>query len=100
MPEQTETPKLEDSLRMAGSPRGTRRWLLERAAVGGAGVAAGGALDPAGAALARGGPSSINAFGTVAVTTEALTVTLLTEVLRRAHLNMVSAGDLAVFEGA
>lgn len=89
-------------LRKAGSPRGTRRWLLERTAVGAAGVAAGGALDPAGAALAKGGRrySSISAFGTVAVTTEALTVTLLTEVLRRANLNSVPAGDLAVFEGA
>ena len=68
--------------------------------MGAAGVAVGRALDPAGAALARGGHGSINAFGTVAVTTEALTVTLLTEVLRRAHLNMVPAGDPAVFEGA
>lgn len=107
MPEQIDVPKLEDALRKAGSPRGTRRWLLERAAVGAAGAAAGGALAPAGAALARGGSpsirrghSSINAFGTVAVTTEALTVTLLTEVLRRANRNMVPAGDLAVFEGA
>lgn len=100
MPEQTDVSKLEDALRKAGSPRGTRRWLLERAAVGAAGVAAGGALDPAGAALASGGDSSINAFGTVAVTTEALTVTLLTEVLRRAKLNSVPAGDLAVLEGA
>ena len=102
MPEHTDAPMLEDALRKAGSPRGTRRWLLERAALGAAGVAAGGALDPAGAALAKGGHSSINAFGTVAVTTEALTVTLLTEVLRRANMlsNMVPAGDLAVFEGA
>jgi hypothetical protein len=73
---------------------------LERAAVGAAGIAAVGALDPADAALAKGGHSSINAFGAVAVTTEALTVTLLTEVLRRANLNSVPAGDLAVFEGA
>ena len=102
MPGQNDVPMLEDALRKAGSPRGTRRWLLERAAVGAAGVAAGGALDPAGAALAKGGHSSINAFGTVAVTTEALTVTLLTEVLRRANIrsNAVQAGDLAVFEGA
>jgi hypothetical protein len=68
--------------------------------VGAAGVAAGGALDPAGAALAKSGQGSIGAFGSVAVTTEALTVTLLTEVLRRANLNSVSAGNLAVFEGA
>lgn len=100
MPEQTDVAKLEDALRKAGSPRGTRRWLLERAAVGAAGVAAGGALDPAGAALAKSGHSSIGAFGSVAVTTEALTVTLLTEVLRRANINSVPTGDLAVFEGA
>ena len=100
MPEQTDVAKLDDALRKAGSRRGTRRWLLERAAVGAAGVTAGGALDPAGAAVAKGGQSSIRAFGTVAVTTEALTVTLLTEVLRRANLNSVPAGVLAVFEGA
>jgi hypothetical protein len=100
MPERTDISRLEGALRVAGSPRGTRRWLLERAGVGAAGVAVGGALDPAGAALARGGHGAIGAFGTVAVTTEALTVTLLTEVLRRANLNSVPAGDLAVFEGA
>jgi hypothetical protein len=102
MPEQRDVPTLEDALRKAGTPRGTRRWILERAAVGAAGVAAGGALAPAGAALAKGAHSSIASFGTVAVTTEALTVTLLTEVLRRANLpaNAVPAGDLAVFEGA
>jgi len=100
MAQQTNGPRLEDALRRAGTPRGTRRWLLERTAVGAAGVAAGSALDPAGVALAKGGHGSITAFGTVAVTTEALTVTLLTEVLRRANLNSVPAGDLAVFEGA
>lgn len=100
MPEQIDVRKLEDALRKSGSPRGTRRWLLERAAVGAAGVAAGGALAPAGPAFAKDRHGSIKAFGTVAVTTEALTVTLLTEVLRRANLNSVPAGDLAVFEGA
>ena len=68
--------------------------------MGAAGVAAGGALAPAGTALVRGRHGSIHAVGTVAVTTEALTVTLLTEVLRRANQNSVPAGDLAVFEGA
>lgn len=107
MPEHSDVHELEDALRKSGSPRGTRRWLLERAAVGAAGVAAGGALGPTSAALAKGGHtltrgrrSSIKTFGTVAVTTEALTVTLLTEVLRRANLNSVPASDLAVFEGA
>ena len=60
--------------------------------MGAGGVAAGGALVPAGGAFAKGGHSSIDAFGTVAVTTEALTVTLLTEVLRRVHVNSVPAG--------
>lgn len=103
MTEQMDVRSLESSLRRAGSPPGTRRWLLERAAVGAAGVAAGGALAPVSTALAKGragGRRPIEAFGTVAVTTEALTVTLLNEVLRRAHLNSVPAGDLAVFEGA
>jgi hypothetical protein len=103
MPDQSHPPKvqvLDSALRKAGTANGTRRWLLERAAFGAAGVAAGGALEPS-SALARGGQSSINAFGTVAVTTEALTVTLLTELLRRVNRNpSVPAGDKAVFEGA
>ena len=102
MSDEMQVRELEDALKRSGAPRGTRRWLLERAAVGAAGIAAAGALDPAAAFADRGrrGHSSINDFGTVAVTTEALTVTLLTEVLRRANLNSVGAGNLAVFEGA
>jgi hypothetical protein len=118
MREQTDVVKLEDVPSTSAGPGGSRRWLLKRAAMGAAGVAAASALDPAGAALAwggkgghgkrggqgghggHGGQSPVLAFGTVAVTTEALTVTLLTEVLRRAKLNSVPAGDLAVFEGA
>jgi hypothetical protein len=93
---------LERGLKNVGTPRGTRRWLLERAAIGTAGVAAFGALDPVPGALASGGRSSIRKFGTVAVTTEALTVTLLTELLRRVNKNSgsVPAGVKAVFEGA
>lgn len=91
---------LDQALRKAGTTGGNRRWLLERAALGAAGVAAAGALDPA-AALAKPGHNSIDAFGTVAVTTEALTVTLLTELLRRVNLNpSVPAAVKAVFEGA
>lgn len=106
MSEATDTRMLEDGLRSAGSPRRTRRWLLERAAAGGFGLAVGGALGSAGAAFAGDGHGSRHAFGSisrfgkVAVTTEALSVTLLTEVLRRANLNAVGAGNLAVFEGA
>jgi hypothetical protein len=92
---------LDHSLRDAGTSTRTRRWLLERAAVGAAGVTAVAALDPVAGALAKGGRNAIEAFGTVAVTTEALTVTLLTELLRRVnHHPEVPAGDKAVFEGA
>ncbi len=92
---------LDQALRDSDTPGRTRRWLLERAAVGVAGVAAGSALAPVGDALASDGDSSIAAFGTVAVTTEALTVTLLTELLRRVNLSSnVPAAVKAVFEGA
>lgn len=93
---------LERALKTAGTPRGTRRWLLERAAMGTAGVAAFGALGPVPDALASAGGTSINQFGAVASTTEALTVTLLTELLRRVNANpgVVPAGVQAVFEGA
>ena len=98
---------LDHALRDSGAPGQTRRWLLERAAVGAAGVAAGSALAP-GAALAHGGGGfghgvTIRDFGRVAVTTEALTVTLLTELLRRvsfASTTTVPDGVRAVFEGA
>lgn len=100
--------RLDGPPRAAGTPGGTRRWLLERAAVGAAGVAAGGALAP-GSALAAGrgrrpvygAGRAIREFGTVAVTTEALTVTLLTELLRRVGMNSgVPSGVAAVFQGA
>ncbi len=92
---------IDHSLRDAGAAKRTRRWLLERVAVGAAGLAAGGALGPVDGALARGGDRSIVPFGTVAVTTEALTVTLLTELLRRVNKHPeVPAGVKTVFEGA
>jgi hypothetical protein len=105
MPTQPHPPTpqtLERALKTAGTPKGTRRWLLERAAIGTAGVAAFGALDPVPGALASGDRIGINTFGTVAVTTEALTVTLLTELLRRVNKNpkKVPANVKAVFEGA
>ncbi len=64
---------LDDALLEAEVGRGTRRWLLERAVVG---VAAGATLPPVASAAARAGDSSAATFGRVAVTTEALTVTL------------------------
>jgi len=97
---------LDRALRDSGADAGTRRWLLERAAVGAAGLATGAALAPAADAFARpgrgsGSAASIRSFGAVAVTTEALTVTLLTELLRRVNLSSsVPAGVKAVFEGA
>ena len=101
---------LDHALRDSDTPGQTRRWLLERAAAGAAGVAAGSALAP-GVALAHGGYGgggggggvTIGDFGRVAVTTEALTVTLLTELLRRVNLastTTVPAAVKAVFEGA
>ncbi len=93
---------LERAFQRAGTPTGTRRWLLERAAIGAAGVTAGSALAPVAPALAANGHAGpIAQFGAVAVTTEALTVTLLTELLRRVGANPgVPAGVKAVFEGA
>src|SRR5215469_10206844 len=44
---------LDRALRDASTPAGTRRWLLERAAVGAAGVTAASAVIPAGDALAE-----------------------------------------------
>lgn len=91
----------DHALREAEMPGGTRRWLLERVAVGAAGVAAAGAVDPA-VAFAKGGHNPIEQFGTVAVTTEAFTVTLLTELLRRVSVNSASvpAAVQSVFDGA
>ncbi|HET6864371.1 MAG TPA: hypothetical protein VFH80_00530, partial [Solirubrobacteraceae bacterium] len=51
---------LDRALRDASTPTRTRRWLLERAAMGAAGVAAASAVIPAGEALARSHRDSIN----------------------------------------
>jgi hypothetical protein len=92
---------LDRALRDSSTPVRTRRWLLERAAVGAAGVTAAGLALPTVDALAQGGRDSIQEFGRFASTTEALTVTLLTELLRRVRLHPeVPAGVAVVFEGA
>jgi hypothetical protein len=92
---------LDGALRDASTPSHTRRWLLERAAAGAAAVTAAGAVIPATDALAASGTESIQEFGVFASTTEALTVTLLTELLRRVSLHPeVPSGVVAVFEGA
>jgi hypothetical protein len=89
------------ALRDASTPTHTRRSLLERMAVGAAGVTVGSVAVPAVGALADGGVDSIQDFGVFASTTEALTVTLLTELLRRVALHPeVPAGAAVVFEGA
>jgi hypothetical protein len=91
---------LDRALREASTPTHTRRGLLERAAVGTAGVTIGAVAAPADALAASGG-DSIQQFGVFASTTEALTVTLLTELLRRVSLHPeVPSGVAVVFDGA
>jgi hypothetical protein len=93
---------LERALRDASAPKRTRRWLLERAAAGGAAAAVGGSLLAVDDASARPAGDSVGQFGEFAATSEALTVTLLTELLRRVSVQKpaVPAGVVAVFEGA
>lgn len=95
---------LEHALRDASTPARTRRGLLERAAVGAAGAAIGGSLLGVDSAASAASPSgdSVGQFGRFAATSEALTVTLLTELLRRVSVQSpaVPAGVVAVFEGA
>ena len=104
MSDQSQRPSVDvvdRALKDASTDGRTRRWLLERVAVGTAGVAAAATLGPVSDALAHGNHGQIPEFGRVAVTTEALTVTLLTELLRRSSLHSeVPAGVTAVFEGA
>jgi hypothetical protein len=82
----------------------SRRAFLGRAAVGAAGVMAASALIPAGDALAdvqrdSKPHDSIDEWGVFASTTEALTVTILTELLRRASLNSVPSPVSIIFDG-
>lgn len=79
----------------------TRRGLLERAAVGAAGVTLGGLAAPAPDAFAARSGDSVQEWGVFAATTEAFTVTLLPELLRRVALHPeVPQGVARVFEGA
>ncbi len=92
---------LDGALRAGSTPTHTRRWLLERAAVGTAGVTVAGAVIPTANAIGASSDESIQDFGVFASTTEALTVTLLTELLRRVSLHReVPSGVVAVFDGA
>jgi hypothetical protein len=87
-------------------PTVTRRKLLQRAAVGAAGVAAASSLIPASALADNGqggkgqGHGSIHEWGVFASTSEALTVTILTELLRRTSLHPeVPSNVSAIFDG-
>jgi hypothetical protein len=91
---------IDRALRDASAPSGTRRWLLERATVGAGGVAAASAVIPAGDALAHERRhDSIREWDAFASTTEALTITILTELLRRASLNSVPSNVSVIFDG-
>jgi len=88
-------------LRDASLPAHTRRGLLERIAVGAAGFAIGGLTAPASDAFAMGSGGSVDEWGVFAATTEAFTVTLLPELLRRVGFHPeVPQGVVSVFEGA
>lgn len=76
---------LDRALRAASTRTGTRRWLLQGAAVGAAGVAAATIIPTS--ALAEKPQNSMRDVGVFTSTTEALTVTILTELLRRTSLH-------------
>ncbi|HEX2433566.1 MAG TPA: hypothetical protein VHI55_06405, partial [Gaiellaceae bacterium] len=85
---------LDRVLRDTSAPTGARRRLLQRAVVGAAGVAAASAGILAASALAddrpdgpSNGDGSIDDWGVFTSTTEALTVTILDELLRRTSLH-------------
>jgi hypothetical protein len=92
------------ALRDASTSKCTRRWLLERTALGAVGIPAAGAVVRAGNARADAHhepdtPDSVKEWGAFASTTEALTVTLLTELVRRAGVNKVPSSVSAIFDG-
>ena len=92
------------ALRSVSTSKGTRRWLLERAAIGVAGITAASVIVPAGDAFAdtrrdSKPHDSIEEWGEFASTTEALTVTILTELVRRASVNSVPSGVSVIFDG-
>ncbi|PWU24519.1 MAG: hypothetical protein C5B48_05955 [Candidatus Rokuibacteriota bacterium] len=87
---------LDRVLRDTPTPTGTRRWLLERAAVGAAGVVAASAAIPAASASIDARRDSIHDIGVFTSTTEALTVTILIELLRRTSLHPEVPGEVSV----
>jgi hypothetical protein len=76
---------LDRALRDTSTPTGTRRWLIGRAAVGAAGVAAASVIPAS--ALAETRQNSTHDVGVFTSTTEALTVTILSELLRRTSMH-------------
>jgi hypothetical protein len=95
---------LNRALRDASTSTRTRRWLLERAALGAVGIAAVGAIVPAGEARTDAHHDSkprdsVEQWGVFASTTEALTVTILTELVRRASVNTVPSPVAVIVEG-
>src|SRR3954465_3525618 len=92
------------ALRDADTSKRTRRWFLERTALGAVGIATAGAVVGAGEGRAdahhqRNAPDPLKEWGVFASTTEALTVTILTELVRRARVNRVPSSVSAIFDG-
>ena len=94
---------LDRVLRDTSAQTGARRRLLQRAAVGAAGVAAASAGIFATSALAgdrpdrpSNGEGPIDDWGVFTSTTEALTVTILTELLRRTSLHPEVPSEVSV----
>ena len=92
------------ALRDASTSTRTRRWFLERTALGAVGLAVAGAVGRAADARtdAQHEPTprdSVEEWGVFASTTEALTVTILTELVRRAGVNRVPSSVSAIFDG-
>jgi len=99
VPDQLNT--LNTVMRDASLSTQTRRGLLERVAVGAAGVTLGGLVAPASDAFGATSSGSLQEWGVFAATTEAFTVTLLPELLRRVALHPeVPDAVVRVFQGA
>src|SRR5262249_8097164 len=92
---------ISSALRDASTSKRTRRWLLERTALGALGIAASGAVVRAGEARTHESTptDSVDKWGAFASTTEALTVTILTELVRRVGVNRVPSSVSAIVDG-
>src|SRR4051794_492800 len=81
----SSTEVLDCALRDTSTSTGMRRRLLEWAAVGAAGIAAARVIPASALAAPRSDPT--HDVGVFTSTTEALTVTILTELLRRTSMH-------------